>query len=331
MSIEIHQHPFWDRRFNAGAWDHDGQDFLVARKVPTTPVAWGKPDTANMVMIVHHEDGTAVERTIWEVNESKDHSIEDARVLKDGDNLYFGVTAVKERAGLYIPHPAVVRWTQQDAASDKMLPDPFILEAEDGKCTTPLQRTPWNPNPTFIFRPESRNHLLRVFEIDDQNNTSFKPDIHFPEDIPWAQVKIGTTAPPIPINETDSLMIFHGISMDDQNRYVYSIGKAILKSFPDGHYELGDVDYKPLITPDLFADKVDQDGQPLVDELHQERRVVYVCGSRLRRINGKLVLGLFVNIGDRRTVEVRFLWTDLVDAPYISQLSNTTPDLSSVA
>lgn len=65
---------------------------------------------------------------------------------------------------------------------------------------------------------------------------------------------------------------------------------------------------EPILTPDDF---VQNDGGPLVNELHPDlRRVVYSCGGLIKRAKQD-TLALYVNVGDRTTFEVEFALAEL--------------------
>jgi len=62
------------------------------------------------------------------------------------------------------------------------------------------------------------------------------------------------------------------------------------------------------LVPDNF---IEEDGQPLVNELHPNlRRVVYSCGGLIKK-NKQDALSLYVNVGDRTTFEVEFSLAEL--------------------
>jgi hypothetical protein len=70
----------------------------------------------------------------------------------------------------------------------------------------------------------------------------------------------------------------------------------------DGTITVDSIGLEPLIHPDQFAGMFDADSF----ELHSERRVVYCCGGLpIFDEKGELEsLKLYVNVGDKRTVEV---------------------------
>lgn len=163
---------------------------------------------------------------------------------------------------------------------------------------------------TFLFRPDdpSYNHKILAFSLHRQV-PEILDDIEFPQDLDWARWRIGTTMPPIWLNDHEALFIIHGISKEieqGREKYVYSIGRAKLTRV-NNTFEVT-VAREPILTPDNF---VSDTGQPLVPELHPElRRVVYSCGGIIRQ-NKKDTLSLYVNVGDRTTFEVEFLLTEL--------------------
>ncbi len=303
-------------RFNAAAWtpQNNGNTFLVAREVKIAG-GQGEPDKGDMVLLeLDHQGNVLQEKVVWKL-EGASQLLEDARafVCKNGQVL-LGLTAVVEEGEKAIPYPGVAILDNADQSVDALPEVKVLRQFGPGKNMTPL-----NDTGTFLFRQDGpeHNHDLLVFDWNGED-AIVKGKIHFPKDIPWAQWRTGTTMPPIWINEKEALLIFHGITKVD-GKYIYSIGRAKLFVSDDDSLEKRyqvEVDYKPLLTPDHF---LDQNGQQLVEELHPEfRRVVYACGGVMKKIQSKLTLALYVNVGDRQTVEVQIPWKQLIDGWWIN-------------
>lgn len=129
------------------------------------------------------------------------------------------------------------------------------------------------------------------------------------DNIPWAEYRIGTTMPPIWLNDNEAIFPIHGIQIID-DKYVYSIGMARLLRGEGGELSVDNVSQKSIINPDSFAGEFDSDEI----ELHSERRVVYCCGGvPIYSDSGELEqLKLYVNVGDKRTVEVTVSVTGII-------------------
>lgn len=299
--------PDLSNRYNAAAWihEHNQNTMLLLREVMTGNVI-GEPDLGNIVLLeLDSQGGMVNHQVIWEY-QGQNHLLEDPRALVQSDGrILLGLTAVDSQK--YAPYPAITTISSSTGVGD-LTNIRIIKEFGPGKNTTPI-----DPE-TFIFRRngEENNHQLLVFGFDGQNVFA-KGDIIFSKNIPWAKWRIGTTMPPIWINKKEALMIIHGITMID-GKFVYSLGRAKLTM--DANDFSVEVDPLPLITPDDF---LDINGNSLIEELHPElRRVVYACGGVLKKADSKVVLSLFVNVGDRQTVEVQLPWKQLIEGWWVN-------------
>lgn len=289
-------------RFNLAVWQHGNQDSLsfIGREV-TEPGTLGEPDTGILKLFEVSKDGILIhEKVIWKplydgIN------LEDPRALElSNGNLIIGLTAVlRNKVGRPVPFPALVKI---DALSSwkKELPPFLIIDTfGPGKNLTPVD------GQVYFFRPESTDyyHKLLVFSLHAQVPETLG-EIEFPTDLPWASWRIGTTMPPIWLNDEEALFIIHGISkqiVDGLEKYIYSIGRAKLTR-KNNVFQVT-VAPEPILTPDEFVDGY---GQPLVGELHPEiRRVIYSCGGVIKK-QAPDRLSLYVNVGDRTTFEVEF-------------------------
>ncbi len=281
--------------YNVAAWqksDHD--NIVLVSRMVENPGNENTPDIGKLILFEIDQEGKIIhERLIWEPLHSSFY-LEDPRalVLPNG-NIVIGLTSVMRSEIGFEPFPAYTFIESDSAWAGKLPPITLIHTYGPGKNMTPVKKD------TFMYRPESSDfhHRLLVFDINSKGETHSQT-IDFPNDLDWAQWKIGTTMPPLWINENEALMIFHGITKID-NKYIYSIGRAKL-TFNDGKYFVK-VDKNALITPDTFT----KDGIPLEIELHPKlRRVVYACGGVIKR-NDPENLNLYVNVGDRTTYEVK--------------------------
>ncbi len=283
-------------RFNAAVWrDHEtGHIFLMPREVKRAG-AHGEPDKGTLILLEIDQSGEIIhEMEVWKP-ENDDLHLEDPRALAlSNGQVILGLTAVIKEDEKYNPYPAVI--TLDTHTWKKVLPRPLVYKhIGQGKNLTPISQD------TFFFRKEGPNnsHKLYVLNWDGKNMTD-AGDIHFSLDIPWAEWRIGTTMPPIWVNENEALLLIHGIKIEN-GKYVYSLGRSKLKR-TDNVYHI-EVDHNPILTPDDFV----ANGQSMVGELHPElRRVVYSCGGVVKRQNDQDVLSLFTNVGDKQTVEVPF-------------------------
>ncbi|QQS38833.1 hypothetical protein IPM62_05645 [Candidatus Woesebacteria bacterium] len=286
-------------RYNMAAWQslHGESIYFIGREVRKAG-GEGEPDTGVLKLFELDSLGKIVNtRLIWKpVYEGV--NLEDPRVIElQNENLLIGVTAVlRDKKGHPIPFPAIIKIDSHSTWKEELPPYLIINTFGPGKNMTPVD------NVTYFFRPENRkyNHKILAFALHHQLPRKLG-DIEFPKDLYWAKWRIGTTMPPIWINETEALFIIHGISIHKIHgikKYIYSIGRAKLTRNND-KFEVK-VAEDPIITPDNF---IKADGKPLVNELHSHRRVVYSCGGIIKK-GDKDSLSLFVNVGDMATFEV---------------------------
>lgn len=294
-------------RFNLAVWQKSGEDSMcfIGREVHT-PGGIGEPDTGILKLFEVNADGTLIhEKTIWKpIYEGI--NLEDPRALElPNENLVIGLTAVlRKKDGVPIPFPALVRIDSHKSWKMELPPFLIIDTFGPGKNLTPIDEH------TYLFRPDdpAYNHKLLVFSLHKQIPEKLD-EISFPLDLPWAQWRIGTTMPPIWLTPTEALFIIHGITtqiVGGKEKYIYSIGRAKLTRVNNSFRVT--VAPQPILTPDDF---VDENGKPLVEELHPElRRVVYSCGGVIKK-NAPDTLFLYVNAGDRSTFEVELSLMEL--------------------
>lgn len=287
-------------RYNVAAWRHarSGHLMLIGRDVKERGKP-GEPDVGTLVLAEFDHAGTLLEeRIVWKPHDGT-FSLEDPRALvEDNGSISIGLTAVVRTPQSVEPYPALTRISHDWVG--ELPPVHVIQEFGMGKNMTPLG------NRDFLFRPEGQEyfHKLLLFHMDGEVPKKIQ-DLPFPQTLPWAQWRIGTTMPPLWLPDMTGLFIIHGITMHE-GKYIYSIGLAQLIPQEVG-FKLK-VDPEPLLTPDTFEDEA---GKPLVEELRpEERRVVYACGGVIDHADPD-ELKLYVNVGDRTTFEVDFVVSEL--------------------
>lgn len=310
MKLKYIKHIFPDiqvARFNMAVWQKSEENSLnfIGREVAAAGEK-GEPDTGILKLFEVNEDGSVInEKILWRpIYEGI--NLEDPRALElPKENLIIGLTAVlRDKKGLPIPFPAIVKIDSIDTWKKELPPFLIIDSFGPGKNLTPISRH------TYLFRPDAPEyfHKLLVFSLHSQIPEKLD-DIEFPTNLPWASWRIGTTMPPIWLTQNEALFIIHGISIkkiDGKEKYIYSIGKAKLIRNKNKFKVI--VGKDPILTPDDF---LDDKGFPLVNELHPElRRVVYSCGGVIKK-NSPDMLSLYVNVGDRTTFEVKMSLEEL--------------------
>jgi predicted GH43/DUF377 family glycosyl hydrolase len=309
MKIHQQKNIFPDQkiaRYNLAAWPNHttGTDCFIGREV-TQAGKSGEPDTG-VLKLFELKDGKIVnDRVIWKPD-FDGINLEDARVLElPNENLLIGLTAVlRNKKGRPIPFPAIIKIDSHNSWTQELPPYLIITTFGPGKNLTPVDNT------TFLFRPDDvgYHHKILVFSLHRQVPEKID-DIEFPRNLGWAKWRIGTTMPPIWLNDKEALFIVHGITkkrIGGKQKYVYSLGRAKLTR----HENQFDITLSPdpILTPDSF---LDSQGKPLVKELHPHlRRVVYSCGGIIRKHSQDL-LSLYVNVGDRTTYEVELSLSEL--------------------
>lgn len=310
MNIKEIRHIFPDHqvaRYNLAAWQNPRSDsiYFLGREVARAGTK-GEPDTGILKLFEIHNDGTvASERLIWKPSYDG-INLEDPRALElPNENLLIGLTAVlRDKKGRPVPFPAIIKIASLDTWHQELPPILIVTTFGPGKNITPLD------DATYLFRPDNLeyHHKILVFSLHHQVPEKLA-DIEFPKNLPWAKWRIGTTMPPIWLNDTEALFIIHGITIKKENgikRYIYSIGRAKLTR--RGNTFTVAVSPEPILTPGNF---VKENGLPLVPELHPKlRRVVYSCGGIIKK-DQKDTLSLYVNVGDRTTFEVEFSMKEL--------------------
>ncbi len=272
-------------RINCAAWidESSGVIHLLARHIN------GKggvmmPDWGGLELLSFDNNRQLVDqRIVWE-GKGNELNLEDARATVSADRrVLVGLTAVVEEGEHFIPYPAF------SAFKEERLENLVIAKnLGPGKNITSLTEDAW------VYRKAIDDFSLTVVSWDGKTATpmgdlTLNPIPH------WATEKIGTTMPPIWINEHEALFLLHGVSKIG-DMYHYALGRA--KLVREGRaFRISLVDPKPFLTTEDLAETSTALG---IRERHEFRRVVYCCGGILQ----KKELSLFVNIGDSTTVEV---------------------------
>jgi predicted GH43/DUF377 family glycosyl hydrolase len=294
-------------RYNLAAWQNPKTNsvYFLGRVVDRAGRR-GEPDSGNLKLFeMDHEGVMTSERLIWEPSYDG-INLEDPRALElPNESLLVGLTAVlRDKKGRPVPFPAIIKIASVSTWHQELPPFLIITSFGPGKNITPIDDT------TYLFRPDNRDyhHKILVFSLHHQVPQKLA-DIVFPTDLPWAKWRIGTTMPPIWLNETEALFIIHGITIKKEKgikRYIYSLGRA--KLVKEGNSFSVTVFPEPILTPDNF---LQANGSPLVPELHPKlRRVVYSCGGIIKKPHHDS-LSLYVNVGDRTTFEVQYSLSEL--------------------
>ncbi len=291
-------------RYNLAAWQNPQGNsvYFIGREVARAGDQ-GEPDTGILKLFEVNADGSIVQdRVIWQPSYDG-INLEDPRALElPNENLLIGLTAVlRDKSGHPVPFPAIIKIDSHSSWNQELPPFLVVSTFGPGKNLTPIDQS------TFLFRPDDPeyNHKILAFSLHRQAPEKLD-DIEFPQDLPWAQWKIGTTMPPIWLNDREALFIVHGITIQEETKkYVYSLGRAKLTRH--GNEFSVTVAPEPILTPDDFV----REDLPLVPELHPDlRRVVYSCGGIIKK-DKKDSLSLYVNVGDRTTFEVEFSISEL--------------------
>jgi hypothetical protein len=282
-------------RYNVAAWQKADQDtvVLVAREV-AEPGEEQKPDVGKLVLFeIDEQNRITHERVIWEPLHSSFY-LEDPRArVGDNGDITIGLTAVLRSDEGFQPFPAIVQIESGHTWDGELPPITLIHALGPGKNITPINRD------TFLFRPEKADYHHKLLLFNPYNtDPALTYDIEFPKNLSWALWRIGTTMPPIWVDDKNALLIIHGITIEN-GKYIYSIGRAKLY-IENGRYKVA-VHPNPIITPEMFI----KAGKPLEAELHPElRKVVYACGGVIKRKEPDN-LNLYVNVADRSTYEVK--------------------------
>lgn len=284
--------PHLQNRFNAAAWQTNDSCnvVLMLREVQQGSVD-DTPDRGKIIQVImDHKRQVVKEETVWQPTDDSQH-LEDPRalVLPDGSVLV-GLTAVRKVSDKFLPYPAFAKVSTREGRTE--IDDLVVADhLGQGKNLTPFDSETW------VFRRDDQNHQLTIVSWDGKSAKAIG-EIDFRQHIPtWASFRMGTTISPIQITQNEYLMIIHGIRFEN-GIYHYSIGRA--KIVKTRGFEVLAVDERPIITPEDFY----VDGAPIYPELHDFRRVVYVCGGVRKKVGAQDLLALYVNVGDRQTVEV---------------------------
>jgi predicted GH43/DUF377 family glycosyl hydrolase len=288
-------------RYNLASWQtKGGNTFVIFREIARKGKI-GEPDFTNLVLVELDKNLKPIhERIAWQPT-GVSFFLEDPRAFTlSDDSVVIGLTALlRGDKGEYVPYPALT-YLKTDEWRE-VLPAVTIIETfGPGKNTTPIEKD------YYFFRRDGRenSHKLLVFSLFNMIPKE-RQTLNFPNNLPWAKLRIGTAMPPLWLDGEKALMIFHGISVVD-GKNIYSLGRAGLKK-SNGTFSINVIS-EPIITPDFFLDK---EGKPLVKELHPElRRVVYCCGGILKPKDPKTLI-LFVNVGDFATFLVEYSLDEL--------------------
>lgn len=305
--------------FNVTILDIRGSTYLFGRKVTQTAPE-GQPDAGPLVLAELDAVRNIISVSeIWRP-EGKEVELEDPRAHQRRDGTTIGVTVVRSETAAIKTYPGLIELKSPEQLLIEPFPNVRIIERfGGGGQTTPIGGIVEGKNTTAVdekhimYRPEGMNHTFQVLECAnaEAEHVGF---IDFPENIPWAQYKIGTTTPPAWLNDREAFIELHGINIVD-GLYVYAIGTARLLRSLDASdrvlFTVDNISQAAIITPDSFP--------PLTDGRQAERhpgirRANYNCGAiSLWSDSGELIRReLFPSQGDMRTYDAMLAADEII-------------------
>lgn len=293
--MRIEQLEGLNHHINVGAWQTEkGKLKLLLRHVEK-PGENGEPDRGDLILVEFCGRRKLWERVVW--SSQPDLNLEDPRVFKSKTGkLFLGVTAVVTEVEKYkhTPYPAFVQIDSEDWEGP--LPQVYIAkELGPGKNLTPIDEN------RYLFRSEDQLHKFKLVSWTGKN-PQVEAEIDFTQQIPyWAEERIGTTFPPIWQDQDKGLMFLHGVYVRGGIHH-YALTPAWLNRH-NGSYTTTVAD-EPLLTSAILQ----KNGHLKYQELHPEKRVVYLCGALM--YNG--CVNLYVNVGDTQTVLVTYSLQELI-------------------
>ena len=296
--------------YNAGAFvGPDGRIVLVGRQVEEAG-GHDQPDVGTLVAAILEENSVVETKEIWSPKPSGDAAsdetavdlIEDVRAAEKDGKVAFDVTRLSPLGGKYKPYPAFTEFVDPESLMVNGFPNTIYLSNVDperfymqaGKNTTRI----WPGH--IMYRPDNMDHGFVVHRIGEDGTNDVVQELPFSEVPFWGAYRMGSTMPPVWLNETDAILIVHGITYD-QGMYRYTIGSARLHRDEDGVFSIDNVSPNPHLTPEMSADLFP--GEQV--ELHPElRQALYATGGIVHRddTGNPHEIELFPNVGDTRTI-----------------------------
>lgn len=278
--------------FNVAAWVKKGGGgiILLGRELTKKGIR-GEPDIGKLILYEFDEEDRVIDkRVIWEPNYESFY-LEDPRAfVGKGGRIIVGLTAVLRVKKGIETFPAAV---SVDEKWESFLPPVTLIQTfGPGKNTTPLLDN------YFLFRPD-RPDYSHGFLVFYYNGAVIREvgKIDLPQDIYWAEWKMGAGCPPIWVNDSQAIFVIHGITKH-HGKYVYSIGVSLMEK--KGRNFSIKVCRDPILTSEALRQKIK------FKELRPHlRKVVYVCGGIIKP-SEKDLLHLYVNVGDQATYDVAF-------------------------
>lgn len=320
--VEVRKIPGMPSRFyNAAAWEHEGKTLMLGRYVKE-PAPEGEPDVGSLLLAVLEEGSVTSIDELWrpEAPEKKGDLLEDVRVVvTPNSEVLIGCTRVifNTETGKYEPFPAVAVASSEALLRGEFPDTEHVKKFGEGRGTTPvgeieriLQLLPGkNFTPLkqkdFMFRQKIHKHELTIFSRDEDNQFRHLQELKFPEPIPeWGEDTMGTTMPPVWLNEREALFFVHGFKKIN-GKPKYAIGSARLFINDSGEYEIDNVSESPLLTTEMLESLF-----PGVQvQLHpEEREALYMCGGVVAydKDNQPETVHAYPSIGDSETVKAVF-------------------------
>ena len=306
--------------YNAAAFvGPDGKTILVGRQVAQAG-EYDQPDVGTLVAVTLDNGAVVETREIWapENRDETDESampgdlIEDLRVAEKDGQIAFDVTRLSPLGGSYTPYPAFTDFVSPESLLADGLPsttylanvDPARYYMQPGKNTTRIL-----PD-HILYRPDNMDHGFVVHKIREDGSSEIVQELPFSEIPFWGKYRMGSTMPPVWLNENEAVLIIHGITFD-QNMYRYTIGSARLYRREDGSFAIDNVSPNPHLTPEMFTELFPNEQVELHPEL---RQALYATGGVVHHSDTGTPqnIELFPNVGDTRTVSATLSIEDIV-------------------
>ena len=190
--------------FNCAVWSNTYRDkiFLLGRQNNAVSPA-PEPDISELVLLKLDNNLQIIsEQTVWQPKYDT-LFLEDPRIITINTNRpIVGMTCVLRSRTSFYPFGGYIEIADKNNWPSEF-PNINLLESlGPGKDVTPIDER------LLIFRPEGIDNYyqFQVIEYSNkQNITKHVGNIDFPKNLSWATWKMGTSMPPIWINENEAL------------------------------------------------------------------------------------------------------------------------------
>ena len=306
--------------YNAAAWQEGDDVYLLGRYLEKAGES-GKGDPGPMVLVTLSEGAVSAMQTVWEPEEGGrcGDQLEDPRVVHYAGAAVLAFSRLAPVRGRHVPFPAVAV-TSAAQLKQGLFPETRHiaglgtmmvgrghdkLSLQPGKNTTPIGGPAGAHD--FMFRANGDNHALTFLSLDQDLRVQRRQRVELaPNQIPlWGQDTIGTTMPPVWLNDNEALLILHGFTRDGDGRPQYVMGSARLCMDQRGTYSIDNISRRPILTPGALAALFP--GEQV--QMHpEERDAMYMCGGVVAYDGAgePAYLHCFPSVGDTRTVASMF-------------------------